>query len=282
MSRWISKYSFVAMSLLLSGCASCDEAQVDMTPPDCPAPEDIVRMDCPKPENNLSLTVYKPKDLEQVCQSPCKQFQGTLTLSGDAAYSLEPLAHLEQIGVLNVFNKGIRNLKQLKNLKTLDSLQVRFSALENLEGLEQLQELPNGLVMEDNGRLTSLKGLDNVKYIGGFNTTVANNPNLRTIGSLNKLERTVAAFDISYNDSLVDIDGFRNMNHPQESALGIISNPRLIKLTGLEEIKEIKVLLFRGNSSLSECEIDRVIDALPPVPRVTREDNAPEGTPCPK
>ena len=97
--------AFSIMFVLSMGCGE-DAETGPWEEPDCPAPEEIVRMDCPRPEGTLiKLKIEQPKDFEQICQSPCKQLWRDVVLNGERAYSLAPLSHLTEIGALEIRNK---------------------------------------------------------------------------------------------------------------------------------------------------------------------------------
>lgn len=273
-----------ALSVVLALMVGCGE-EAETGPweePDCPAPEEIVRMDCPyNGEIFTALTIKQPKDFEPICQSPCKQLWRNLILDGERTYSLAPLSHLTEIGALEIRNKSMPNLKGLENVKEIDSIYAIGSGLLNFEGLEDL-EFAIDIYIEGNPKLQTLKGFEGLKELrgGAHGLKVAENPSLKKVGSFDQLKKSKLGVNFYYNTSLVEVDGFRSIDDVNATVyFGLHEN--LERLNGLEEMKAVDYLSFDSNEKLTQCEIERVKQSIEVINNNFNQFNGPEG-PCPQ
>ena len=137
----------------------------------------------------------------------------------------------------------VSNCDSLRNLRGLDSLRVMFNPppntvgatfafydnalLENLEGLDNLDSSALGISVRNNPNLQSLKGLKNLRFLGGL--AVYGCPKLKNLQGLESLHFLAGGFLVYENDSLETFDGIGPV-----VPLGIASviardNPRLSK-----------------------------------------------------
>lgn len=267
--------------MLLAGCGEEGE-QGAWEEPDCPAPDEIVRVDCPYPEGTLEqVEIRQPKDFEPICQSPCKQVWKQLVLEGERTYSLAPLSYVDEIGGLYIRHKSLPNLKGLENVKKIRVISVTGSGLINFEGLENVESTVD-LLVQGNPKLQSFKGFEGLVEVegGAQGINVSDNPKLEKVGSFDKLKSSFLGISFYNNTNLKEVDGFRSLDHDR-TTLAFEFNENLTKLTGLEQVKMVNYLTFTDNFKLTQCEILRVYNAIPTVNNFVNRNNGPEG-PCPE
>lgn len=152
----------------------------------------------------------------------CTTFLG-VTISGPDIVDLSPLSIIESFG---------------------HGLQISDNAmLESLKGLPNMTSMSH-LAIERNARLPDLKGLE---IVSTGTITVSDNPGLKSLEGLEKLETISVESEIRNNSSLESLAGLDGLLHAR--SLHIIDNPALISLTGL--------------SSLARVEVDLVVQGSP-------------------
>ena len=146
--------------------------------------------------------------------------------SAPVLISLDGLEALTSVGIFTLVDAPM--LTSITGLASLTSVSqyitIARTALASLEGLEGLTTLDGGsITIAGNPFLTSLRGLDNLTFVGGLG--LGDNPLLTSLSELSGLTG-IGTFGLSIGDDTGD-DGTRP------------PGPGLVSLTGLEGVTSI-------------------------------------------
>ncbi len=119
--------------------------------------------------------------------------------------------------------------------------------ITNLNGLRNIKYIGEGLRIQNNSALKSVAGLEALDSVGR-GITINNNGALETLDGLSGIKKISDNLDICENNKLTSIKGFGDASLTIISGLLTLdSNPLLTSLSGLESIKTIKRTLAISN-----------------------------------
>ncbi|OOG69933.1 putative metal-binding motif-containing protein [Algoriphagus sp. A40] len=143
----------------------------------------------------------------------------------------------------------ITDISYLQSLKRIsDELVIRNNyKLQTLKGLENLVELGKILVIRNNDKLVNLQGLDNLE---GFNYAmeVDDNESLVDFSGLEKIRSFTATVSILNNPKLQSFNGLNNVTHFQN--LLLVKNESLVDLKMLKAVQGVQNLILKDNTNL--------------------------------
>lgn len=173
------------------------------------------------------------------------------------------------------------------NCTTIEGdLMIMGNDITNLNGLQNITTFEQGIWIEDCPLLENFSGLENVTFIGDY-LELGNLPLVENLNELSNLSYVGGALDIIYLPALTNINGLENVtsaithlifwgnenlinmegiNNIQSisTQLRLSNNILLTDIGALENIdlSELQYLILKGNSQLSECEIQNICDYL--------------------
>lgn len=147
-------------------------------------------------------------------------------------------------------NLELHDISHLGSLQRVGNVfNLLNTKLQTLAGLENLKVVGNQFLIVNNSRLTDLDNLQSLEFVGG-DFVVDGNMVLKSIDGLKRLNFIGRSMQISSN-SLLESAKFNSIqDHRLE--ISIRANPRLVSLTGLENIKNLNGLEIRSNEDLSD------------------------------
>jgi len=204
--------------------------------------------------SDITLTTQAMVDTFQQDHGPCDEV-GNLTVSGADITNLTGLAGLaESTGNIRINQNPL--LQGLEGLRAMTRVQWDFELTDNavltqVDGLTSLEYVGKILRIERNPSLENLQGLSSLRTVRSY-FYLQSNDVLRSLQGLTSFEETLT-FNIKYNDSLeslAGLDSLTGVNSPGGGKLGIrlFGNPKLLSLTGLENIIELRELFIQGGS----------------------------------
>jgi hypothetical protein len=140
------------------------------------------------------------------------------------------------------------------NCKKLEGfVQIHGEDISNLDSLTGIDTINGSLHVCGNNNLSSLNGLNNLKYIRddlalGY-WECGNNPDLTSLSGLNKLTSVGRAMLIMWNDGLIDLEGLDSLISVGYS-LQIVENASLKSLEGINKLYSVSELDIGYNDSL--------------------------------
>lgn len=140
-------------------------------------------------------------------------------------------------------------------------IDISGNTINSLASLSDLI-MANGILNINNTQLTSLNGLNNLRYVGGM-FDIYNNPLLLNFNGLNNLEKVNNSFSIRNNASLINCNGLNNLKYISNGGdFSIENNNNLENLSGLDNLKGVSFSLhisynskLTSISALSNLEI---------------------------
>jgi len=203
---------------------------------------------------NIILSTQAMVDNFQLDHGPC-DWIGSLTISGADITNLRGLEGVVQSNG-NVLIKDNPELLSLDGLETLDTVGGDFEIINNaslthIDGLFSLEYVGRRLRIERNPNLENLNGLASLRTVKSF-FYLEKNDALKNLQGLSSFEVTLS-FNIKYNGSLETLDGLDSLTGVDpitgtKLGLRIFGNPKLLSLTGLENIVELRELFIQGGS----------------------------------
>lgn len=165
-------------------------------------------------------------------------------------------------------------------------LLIMGNDITNLHGLRNITRFEQGISVEDCPLLENLSGLEKVKSIGGY-LDLGDLPLIENLNELSNLSSMSEDLDLINLTSLTNINGLKNVTSAI-THLELIGNENLSNLEGINNIPSISTqirlfnnniltdisalenidlsdlrdLIIKGNSQLSECDIRNVCDYL--------------------
>lgn len=115
-------------------------------------------------------------------------------------------------------------------------LVIERSTLANLDALKQLRDVRGALRIEDNGALTTLAGLADVRVSGEL--IVEGNPRLVDLTGLDGTDE-LTALTLRSNPALRDLSGLRNLTEVGGDVL-VSNNAALASVAGLDKLATIR------------------------------------------
>jgi hypothetical protein len=203
---------------------------------------------------NITLSTQAMVDNFQQDHGPC-DWVGSLTIRGADITNLRGLEGVVQSNG-NVLIKDNPELLHLAGLEKLVTAGGDFEITDNasltqIDGLISLEYVGRRLRIERNPNLENLNGLASLRTVKSF-FYLERNDALKSLQGLSSFEVTLS-FNIKYNGSLETLDGLDSLTGVDpitgtKLGLRIFGNPKLLSLTGLENIVELRELFIQGGS----------------------------------
>ena len=138
------------------------------------------------------------------------------------------------IGTLGSPNFSITNFDSLSSLTSVKGITIHYNnELTSLSGLNNLKFIGDSLTIFENPKLTDIDDLENLESIGG--TAIVGMNGIISLDGLNKLTIIGGDLEITENSQLTGINGLLNLDSISGTAIvgmnGIISLDGLNKLT---------------------------------------------------
>lgn len=191
--------------------------------------------------------------------------------------SLSGLENLQSIGHgLEIsFCESLSDISALGNLTYLGPVQTGYdmgscisiseTGISNLHGLEGLTKLDGHLSVSFNPSLTTLDGIQNIQTIDG-SLSIRANPMISDISALSQIDTIKSVIELSNMSAdihqIVNIRGFSGLFLTEISSmttlpffeenislkwLGIISNPQLQNLNGIQSFRNLEDIAIHDN-----------------------------------
>lgn len=185
----------------------------------------------------LLIICYALAYSAQVVADAC---HGDVVLSSQAA--VDSFNCTEVTGRLTVAGPEITNIDALSQLKSVRGLIIENTSIPDVNGLSYLTEISSIISIKNNARLQNLDGLSGITAVNAA-MEITGNPVLESINGFSRLIifGTSLFFTISNNESLVSIDGFRNVGSfvGEFANITIENNPSLTNLDGFKSLRRI-------------------------------------------
>lgn len=224
-----------------------------------------------QPCAQLHLTIQNQEDLEAFIQSSggCTELTGDLFITG----AIQHVDGLDKIEIIKG-NLLINNTTQLENINGLVGLKevggyVRIqnnSMLKNLSGLDNLQKIKGDFFyVSNNPHFKNLLPLSNLDSINGI-FQVYNMDSLTTLQGLEQVKYIGGDFSVFKNKSLNLFSGLSSL-HIISQSMRIYENPELTSLFDLSDSLQIgnQVAIY-DNTTLNICNatsICRIVQSRP-------------------
>ena len=204
--------------------------------------------------SDITLTTQAMVDTFQQDHGPCDEV-GNLNVSGSDITNLTGLAGLaESTGNVRINQNPL--LQGLEGLGAMTRVRWDFELTDNavltqVDGLASLEYVGKILRIERNPSLENLQGLSSLRTVRSY-FYLQSNDALHSLQGLTSFEETLT-FNIKFNDSLeslAGLDSLTGVNSPGGGKLGLrlFGNPKLLSLSGLENIIELRELFIQGGS----------------------------------
>ncbi len=189
----------------------------------------------------------------------CDTIVTGLTISGADITDLTPLAGLTTAQfsskLLIQNNTNLANLDGLSGLTSVYWMEINNNtALSSIAGLSNLATVGGPLVIDGNGTLTNVTGLDGLGSLPGGALILRNNANLTNLSGLSNLTSIGASLVIENNDALTSLSDLSGLTSVA-SNISIIDNNALASISGLSGIAGFSAgLNIRRNNSLASLQ----------------------------
>lgn len=147
---------------------------------------------------------------------------------------------------------AITDLSPLNQLTTINGrliIEDNFG-LTDLSGLDNLTYIESGIDIENNSSLTSLIGLNGLNTLNCSSCIIYNNSSLSTLNGLHNVTEILGNITIGENNSLTSLTHLGNLSNTSQCSLNLGGNDSLYNLQGLEGITELKSLGLISNPNL--------------------------------
>jgi len=178
------------------------------------------------------------------------------------------LGEFEAIQILN--NPLLTSLLGVEGvnfvLNSDHNLSIRENALINLNELSSITRAPQFVILSGNQELSDITGLSNM--VGDISDlTISGNPELVSLVGLQGITSVENNLVINDNGSLQNLTGMENIRNVGGTPvlLALIQNNAILNdITALSnlEVDSIGFFILSGNSSLSQCAIDVICQAI--------------------
>ena len=145
--------------------------------------------------------------------------------------------------------------------------------MSNLAPLGNLDTVKGTLSLEYNLNLTDVSGLQNIKYLGGFNMYY--NPQLQELSSFDSLDY-IGFLNVHHNTILQSLSGFENQRNV-DGEVSIGWNSKLSSIEGIRHFnpETVDSVFIWVNPMLSICQNQFVCDFLQTEKKVSVGSNSP-------
>ena len=165
--------------------------------------------------------------------------------------SLDGLGKLTNVDFFSLLNNNLTSLAGISTLRSIGSLTITDNNITDLSGFQLLDSI-NTFKLIGNSRLQNLSGLKESIYIN--NLTIEENELLSNLEGL--VLDSLFSLDVRENHNMEDLSGAKIRAIRK---LGIISNPKLRKLTGIEKFGKVISLGINGNPVLEKLSNVNII-----------------------
>lgn len=152
-------------------------------------------------------------------------------------HDIDGFINIKQAGLIIISShENLENIDGLRNLHTASSLEISNNPrLKTVDNLVNLHTLYNGLHIQRNAQLESLRGFENITSLGVL--TIQSNPLLTSLEGLDNLEE-VGIVRIERNPALVNLDAFANLTDITDE-ITISHNESLQNIEGLKNVESV-------------------------------------------
>lgn len=182
----------------------------------------------------------------------CTEIEGEVIINGSGITNLFGLNVLTSFhgNLAIVDNVNLLSLSGLENINIIGGKLhiINNDSLINLSGINNINTIVDGLWIWDNNDLISISDLNNLSSVGYLR--IQDNEKLNSLIGLQNIDTIGGQLRIQGNDLLTDFAGINNVS-AIEGALIIQVNNSLTNLSGLENITSTGAgLVIWGNDSL--------------------------------
>lgn len=229
---------------------------------------------CTVIEGTLIINVNNIDNLQGLIE--IQTIQGDLFIDGYNEFflSLQGLNSLETIGGdLSLIELSIENLNALESLTYIEGnleLVNNYSLLDII-GLQSVKSIGGEVILKSNSKITSLKGLSDLKRMNSLHIEGSPLPNLvslcnldtidnillirgldelRTLEGLKSLRYVGDHISVDYNSELISLEGLTTLEYT--GGLFVIFNDKLQTVSGFESLSEIGNISIESNFKLRE------------------------------
>lgn len=233
------------------GGATCEllAPAADAGPRDYRRPEERV---CGQPGERVHI-VGAPDEPDNSIDESCDVFRGDIFVDPrnevDLSF-LPPLRVIEGELQITVAWK-LRTLKGLERLEHAGDVVLRYGSLEDMSALSNLRSVSGKLHIHTAGSLPDLDGLEQLRTAGAVE--LGGIDMIENLVGLDGLEIVHGDFEISHNRSLVNLTGLSSLEQIG-GQLTIDDNPSLESLEGLESLRSVDSLTIENNPKLENIE----------------------------
>lgn len=183
---------------------------------------------------------------------------GDLNIQGDIT-DLTPLIDLGTIDrrLIVAYTTQLRSLDGLQKMWRANDTEGGFAidirdnqSLQHLQGLEGIISTTGEINIYRNSALTSLKGLDSLRYVKYGRLYIDNCAKLIDLHGLEGLQDVENEIGLIYNEGLVNVSALRNLKHA--GALTVKGNSSLTNLNGFEGLDTLTGLDLTFNVNLGD------------------------------
>jgi len=131
-----------------------------------------------------------------------------------ALTSLDAFSKIRTIaGSVNIYDNGLlANLSSLSNLDTIrGGLSITSNGLSSLSGLNNLKFIGGDFMIGSNKALSDVNGLESLHTVGG-GLGIGDNGVLTSLAGLSNLSAVVGGLSINYNSALTSLEDFANLS----------------------------------------------------------------------
>lgn len=145
---------------------------------------------------------------------------------------------INELSFVGSNNSNIRHLNSIQNSNIIKGdLSIINTDFKDLSFLKTITEIQGNLDIYENMDLTSLKGLSNLKKVGGYVSIISNGN--KTLEGLESLETIGGYLTINNNEILENLDGLINLKSIGDSLM-IRNNFKLKSINGIRNVEEVK------------------------------------------
>ncbi|MCP3100686.1 hypothetical protein LZ198_17590 [Myxococcus sp. K15C18031901] len=179
-----------------------------------------------------------------------EQLAGQLSVHSNPLLERLPLPNLARVGsnVTLEYNAAMRRPVGTRLANVGGSLLIqRNGSLESLGGLDELANVDGELVIHSNDVLPHTMGLKALRRVGTLRVT--SNPLLTDLGDMDALQVVDRAVIFEDNPALRTLRGLRRLTDLDTLSIG--ANPMLVSLSGLSNLVRTGTLTVSSNDSLA-------------------------------
>lgn len=175
-------------------------------------------------------------------------YEGDLVISTLEAYNNFNYEYV--FGTLTIENLNSPDLSKMQSLTDVGGLIIRNSSMTSLNGLDNLKFINNDLIIENNENLTSICCLNKVERVESLQ--IINHPNLTSISGLSGIQTVNDTLRIRFAPLLSSLHGLQNLR--RVNAPFNLNEVGITSLDGLPSLNEVQSLLLYRLDNLITAE----------------------------